>query len=72
LPDGLFSNQESQFWSILEVFAIKDAGVFYGQLVNYRAIWCILWQFGIFFWLFGIFFPVLVYCTTKNLATKLS
>jgi hypothetical protein len=34
-PVGLFSNKKSQFWSILEVFAIKDAAIFYGHLVNF-------------------------------------
>jgi hypothetical protein len=44
-------------------------------LVYFMAIWSILRLFGIFLavchilGLFGIYFPVLVCCTTKNLAT---
>jgi hypothetical protein len=44
-------------------------------LVYLMAIWPILWPFGIgcghlvHFMVFGIFSPVLVFCTSKNLAT---
>jgi Na+/H+-dicarboxylate symporter len=41
---------------------MEDVGIFYGHLVYFVAIWCILW-------LFGMFSPVLVCCTKKNLAT---
>jgi uncharacterized membrane protein YiaA len=44
-------------WSILRPF-----GLFYGYLVYFVTLWYI-------FSLFGTFFPVLVYCTMKNLAT---
>jgi hypothetical protein len=37
-------------------------GIFYVNLACFVAIWNILW-------LFDIFFPVLVRCTTKDLAT---
>jgi hypothetical protein len=47
---------------------MEDTGIFYGLLVHFAcnvvyfvAIWYILW-------LFGILFPVLVFCTKKNLA----
>jgi hypothetical protein len=49
LPDGIFSNQESQFWSILKGLAMEDAGIFYSHLVYFTAIWYILWLFGISF-----------------------
>jgi hypothetical protein len=62
--------------------AMEGAGIFYGHLVYFVAIWYILWLFGIFcghlvyfvanwyiLWLFGIHSPVLVFCTKKNLAT---
>jgi hypothetical protein len=69
LPDGILSNQKSQFGKILEGLAIEDVGIFmailslfYGQMVHAMAIWYILLPFG-------IFFPFLVYCTEKNLAT---
>jgi hypothetical protein len=48
LPDGIFSNQKSQFGKILEGLAMKYVGVFYVHLVNFTGIWCILWPFGIF------------------------
>jgi hypothetical protein len=41
LPDGLFSNQKSQFGLILEGLAIEDVSIFYG-------IWSILRPFDIF------------------------
>jgi hypothetical protein len=47
---------------------MEDVGILYGHLVYFKAIWCILWAFGIFY-VFGIFFAVLVCCTKKNLAT---
>jgi hypothetical protein len=48
LPDGFFFYQKSQFGKILEGLALEDVGTFYGQLVNFRAIWYILRTFGIF------------------------
>jgi hypothetical protein len=39
-------------------------GVFYGHLINFVAIWYILWPFG-------KFFPVLESCAKKNLAILL-
>jgi hypothetical protein len=68
LPDGIFSNQKSNFWSILEGLAMEDVGIFgpfclfYGQMIHFMSIWYILWSF----W---YIFPVLVCCTEKNLAT---
>jgi hypothetical protein len=61
MPDGIFSNQKSQFGLILEGPAIEDVGMFYDQLVNFMAIWYILWPFGIFV-SHLVFSPVLVYC----------
>jgi hypothetical protein len=64
LPDGIFSNQKSQFGWILECLAMKYVGKFHDHLVYFTAnrifygyIWYILWSFGIFCGLFGIFFP---------------
>jgi hypothetical protein len=48
---------------------MEDVGIFYGHLVNFMAIWSILWPFGTFCSHFGIFFPALVCSTKKNLAT---
>jgi hypothetical protein len=48
LPDGLFSNQKSQFGQILEGIELKAAGILYGHLVNFPSIWYILRHFGIF------------------------
>jgi hypothetical protein len=62
LPDGLFSNQKSQFGLILAGLAIENLGVFYDHLVYFTAIGNILLPFGIFccnlvyfpaFWYFG-------------------
>jgi hypothetical protein len=45
LPDGLFSNQKSQFGKILEDLAMEEVGLFYGHLVYFMwllyfvAIW---------------------------------
>jgi hypothetical protein len=62
LPDGLFSNQKSQFWKIFEGLAMENIGIFYDHLVSFTAIGNILWSFG-------IFHAVLVFCTKKNLAS---
>jgi hypothetical protein len=56
LPDGFFSNQKSHFGKILEGLAMEDVGICYGHLVNFPAIWHILWPFG-------IFSPILVHFT---------
>jgi hypothetical protein len=55
LPDGIFSNPKSQVGSILEGLAIEDAGVFYGLLVNFPAIWYILGHFCKFMVIWFIF-----------------
>jgi hypothetical protein len=57
-------------WYILWHF-----GIFYGTLVHFIAIWYILWHFGIFYCTLVYFmalwyiFPILLYLTTKNMAT---
>jgi hypothetical protein len=62
LPDGLFSNQKSQFMYILEGLAMENLGIFHEDLVYFRAIgnfftaiWYILWSLVYFFpfWYFG-------------------
>jgi hypothetical protein len=42
LPDGLFSNQKSQFGYILEGLAMENLGLFYDHLVYFITIWSIL------------------------------
>jgi hypothetical protein len=66
LPDGIFSNQKSQFGYILEGLAIEDVGIFYGDLLYFTAIWYILWSFGI---LFGdmAHFPPFWYFAPRNI-----
>jgi hypothetical protein len=71
LPDGLFSNQKSQFGKKYRGLRFENVALFYGHLeyfVNildfFMTIWYILCSFG-------TFFPVLVSCTKKNLATLL-
>jgi hypothetical protein len=57
LPDGLFSNQKSQFGKILEDLRLENVDVFYGHLkyfidirdITYMAIWYILCLLGTFF-----------------------
>jgi hypothetical protein len=49
---------------------MEDVGIFNGHLVYFTAIWCILWTFGLFCSNLYMY-PVLVYCTKKNLATLL-
>jgi hypothetical protein len=69
LPDGLFSNQKSQFGEILEGFGKDDVwifcghseylqpiGVFHGHLVYFEGIWSLFHKLS---------------CTKKNLATLL-
>jgi hypothetical protein len=46
LPDGIFSNQKSQFGKILEGLAMELVGLFDSHLVYSSAIWCMLWSFG--------------------------
>jgi hypothetical protein len=55
MPDGIFSNQKSQFGLILEGLTMDDAGIFYGCLVYVTAIWWIWWIFFGFFGFFGYF-----------------
>jgi hypothetical protein len=38
LPDGLFSNQKSQFGKILEGLVMENLGIFNAQLVYFTAI----------------------------------
>jgi hypothetical protein len=38
LPDGIFSNQKSQFGYILEGLAMEDVGILYGHLVFFVVI----------------------------------
>jgi hypothetical protein len=42
LPDGLFSNQKSKFWQILEGLAMEDVGILYGHLVHFTVFCYIL------------------------------
>jgi hypothetical protein len=35
LPDGLFSNQKSEFGKICEGLAMEDDGIFYGHIVHF-------------------------------------
>jgi hypothetical protein len=48
LPDGLFSNQKSQFGQSLDVRAMEDVWTFFEHVVYFTTIWYILWSFGIF------------------------
>jgi hypothetical protein len=63
LPDGLFSNQKSQFGHILEGFETENVFIFYDNMECLMAIWYNLWQFGIvcghwvYFFHIGMFGP---------------
>jgi hypothetical protein len=48
---------------------MEDAGIFYGRLVHFMVFCCILWTFGLVCGNLVYIFPVLVFCTKKNLAT---
>jgi hypothetical protein len=55
---------------------MEDVGILYGHLVYCKAIWYILWAFGIFYghWVYfwsqiWYIFPTLVCFAKKNLAT---
>jgi hypothetical protein len=48
LPDGLFSNQKSQFGKISEGISINNLGIFYDHFVYFTAIGNILWPVGTF------------------------
>jgi hypothetical protein len=39
LPDGLFLNQKSQFWYILEGLEMENVFIFDDQLEYFIAIW---------------------------------
>jgi hypothetical protein len=63
LPDGLFSNQKSQFWSNLEGLGMEKVVIFFDHLEDFMAIWYKLWSFGkvcgllVYFLRFGMFGP---------------
>jgi hypothetical protein len=42
LPDGLFSNQKSQFGEILEGLRLEKVYIFFGHLEYFMEIWDIL------------------------------
>jgi hypothetical protein len=48
LPDGIFAYQKSKFGCILEGLGMENVGIFYGYLISFVDIWCIVWPFGIF------------------------
>jgi hypothetical protein len=48
---------------------MEDVCIFDGQLVYFMVNLVYLLAIWYIKWLFGIFFPVLVYCTKKNMAT---
>jgi hypothetical protein len=48
MPDGLFSNQKSQFGKILDGLVMENVGVFYVHLVYFTSFGNILCPFGIF------------------------
>jgi hypothetical protein len=49
LPDGLFSNQKSQFGWFWEDLRLENVDIFYGHLEYFMAIWNILWPFEIIY-----------------------
>jgi hypothetical protein len=61
LPDGLISNQKSQFGFTLEGLKMENVFIFYGHLEYFMAIWYSLWQSGtvcghlVYFSHFGMF-----------------
>jgi hypothetical protein len=49
LPDGLFSNQKSQFLEMFEGLRLENVVIFYRHLEYFMDIWNILWTFGIIY-----------------------
>jgi hypothetical protein len=47
LPDGLFSNQKSQFVYILVGLGMENMVIFYDYLEYFKAIWYNFWPLGI-------------------------
>jgi hypothetical protein len=47
LPDGVFSNQKSQFWENLDGLGMENVVIFNGHLEYFTAFWFNLWPFGI-------------------------
>jgi phosphotransferase system glucose/maltose/N-acetylglucosamine-specific IIC component len=68
LPDGLFSNQKSQFWSNLEGHGLENLVIFYDHFKYFMANWYKLLPFGIFCG-YLVFFTFWYVWTKKNLAT---
>jgi hypothetical protein len=72
LPDGIFSNQKSQFGEILVGLAMEDVGIFYDLLVFFTAICSLVRAFGVcygnllYFSRFWYFVPRKIWqpCTT--------
>jgi hypothetical protein len=50
LPDGLVSNQKSQFGKIFQALRMENVGIFYGHLEHFKAIWNILRPFDTLLW----------------------
>jgi hypothetical protein len=48
LPDGLFSNQKSQFGKISEDLRLENVNIFYSHWEYFTHIWIILWPVGTF------------------------
>jgi hypothetical protein len=48
LPDGLFSNQRSQFGKNFQGLGLENFDIFYGHLEYFMDIWDILWPFVTF------------------------
>jgi hypothetical protein len=84
LPDGIFSNQKSQFGQILEGFGKERVGIFFGHIKNTMDIWYILLLFGNLVAIWYIFrFGILcqeksgnpgqqqIFCATNRLETQL-
>jgi hypothetical protein len=44
LPDGLFSDKQSQFWFIFVGLGMENLGIFYGHFGTLKSIWRILPQ----------------------------
>jgi hypothetical protein len=65
LPDGLISNQKSQFGKIGDSLKWENVDIFYEHLEYFTDIWDILRPIGTFCVYLVHFYPVLVSCTKK-------
>jgi hypothetical protein len=69
LPDGLFSNQKSQFGKILVGLRLENVDIVCGHLEYFTDVWDFYDHLLHFVFIWYMVYPVLVSYTKKNLAS---